>query len=401
MPIDPLLVSREIGDLAEYLDDQRGEFARRLASALHAARTHSTPEEFSRLAERIEAHRGVYSWLVPGISEPLTRSHPPDAAPRDYIVLAADGSQIEIDRDSPLDVYLINVGRIRIRYGAASEASIDSETHVYYKPEDLIIGGRRRPGREHVIGSSVIAARRDTAEVRALADMAEQLPHDVPAIGLLDGSLTQWRVAEADSSADPTIRAEYLDALARLKDVAAERDFAVASYISRPRALEVVNALRIAACPFETPNCGTYCGDRAEEERPCDSVAGVRDRDIFDELLQDGGERAGIFRSESDESAAYGEHRPHFTYMASDTELARVEIPQWSLGRVALLQTLLWDQIHLGGGYPLALAEAHEEAVVRAEDRQLFRQLLEDEALRRSIPDRVSSKSTAKRQRSL
>ena len=401
MPIDRFQLSRQVGELAEYLDAQNVEFGRRLANALQAARAHSETDAFGQLTDKLESQRGVYSWLVPGVKEPFTNTYEPSAPPRDYIVLAVDGSQIEIDRDSPFDAYLINVGRVYIRYGQASEAVIDSEARTYYKPDDLVLGGRRRPGHERIIGSSVIAARRDTAEVSALADMAEELPDGVPAVGLLDGSLTQWRISEADNIADPDVRKQYLDALSRLQEVSKQRDFVVASYISRPRAREVVNALRIAICPFDTPNCAAYCRDKAEGERPCDVVARVRDRDIFDELLDNDGDRSGIFRNQSDEVAGYGEHLPNFFYMAAENELARIELPQWSLGHIDLLHTLLWDQIRLGDGYPLALAEAHEEAVVRADDRALFRQLLENEAMSRSAPDRTSAKSAAKRQRSL
>ncbi len=401
MPIDRFQLSRQVGELAEYLDDQRGEFSRRLAHALQAINTYSEPAIFEQLKDKLESQRGVYSWLVPGVTEPLTNVYEAPAPPRDYIVLAVDGSQIEIDRDSPFDAYLINIGRVYIRYGQSPDAHIESQAHTYYRPEDMVLGGSRRPGREHVIGSSVIAARRDTAEVSALADMAESLPEGVPAIGLLDGSLTQWRISEADNIADPDVRKQYIHALSRLQEVGNQREFVVASYISRPRAREVVNALRIAICPFDTPNCGTYCRDKAEGERPCDSIARVRDRDIFEELFEEDGQRSAVFRSTADEIAEYGDHLPHFFYMAAENELARVELPQWSLGQTELLHSLLWDQLQLGDGYPLALAEAHEEAVVRADDRSLFRQLLENEAMQRSTPGRTSAKSEAKRQRSL
>ena len=401
MPIDRFQLSLQIGELADYLDAQNAEFGRRLAAAIQAANTYSEPDAFEQLTDKLESRRSVYSWLVPGITEPLTNTHLPSPPPRDYIVLAVDGSQIEIDRDSPFDAYLINVGRVYIRYGTASEAVINSEARTYYKPDDLVLGGQRRPGHERVIGSSVIAARRDTAEVSALADMAEQLPDGVPAIGLLDGSLTQWRISEADNAADPELRKQYLDALSRLQEVSRKREFVVASYISRPRAREVINVLRIAICPFDTPNCGSYCRDKAEGERPCDEITRLRDRDIFEELLGEEEDRSGVFRSTADEIAGYGEHIPHFFYMAAENELARVELPKWSLNQIDLLHTLLSDQIKLGDDYPLALAEAHEEAVVRADDRELFRQLLNNEAINRSAPNRISAKSAAKRQRSL
>ena len=401
MPIDRLELSRQVGEVATYLDEQRGVFGARLRRALQAAHGLSEPDVFPGMRDRIETHRGTYSWLVPGLTEPLTTSIPPAPPPRNHIVLAVDGSQIEIDRDSPVDCYLINTGRVSIRYGDRPDAVIDSVPRIYYRSEELVIGGRRRPGREHVVGSSVIAARRDTAEVSALADMAERLPEGVPAIGLLDGSLTQWRISEADSAAHPEIRAEYLAALSRLQQVAQTRDFAVASYISRPRAREVINALRIAICPYETPNCAAFCADKAEGERPCDEVARVRDRDIFEGLLTEPGHRSAPFRSHADEVKAYAEHAPHFFYTRTQRELARVEVPQWSLERIDLLHALLWNQIRLGDDYPVALAEAHEEAVVRQDDRNLFRLLLEEEGLRLSIPDSVSAKSASKRSRSL
>ena len=146
MPIDRFELSRQVGELAEYLDEQSGEFGLRLANAVRAARDHSTPDAFAQLMDKIETQRGVYSWLVPGLIEPLTTSIAPTTPPRDYIVLAVDGSQIEIDRDSPFDAYLINVGRVLIRYGSGSEAVIDSKARTYYRPEDLVLGGRRAAG---------------------------------------------------------------------------------------------------------------------------------------------------------------------------------------------------------------------------------------------------------------
>jgi len=391
MPIDRLQLSRQIGELANYLDEQRGEFSRQLTLATQTARDISAPDHFDSMRERIEQYQLTHSVLIAGVLEPLTNSHSPSASPHDYIVLAVDGSQIEIDRDSPFDAYLINVGRVYIQYGAQPDAMIESQAHTYYKQEDLVLGGRRRPGREHVIGSSVIAARRDTAEVSALADMAEQLPENVPAIGLLDGSLTQWRISEADNIADPDIRNQYLDALSRMQEVSKQREFVVASYISRPRAREVVNAIRVANCPHETSG-----SDHDSEEFPR-----VRDRDVFSELLKDGGDRSGVLKNHGDEVSAYGAHAPHFLYLQTEREVARIEVPEWTLNRLELLHALLWDQIRLGDGYPLAHAEADEEAVVRADDRALFRQLLENEAMNRSALDRTSAKSTAKRQRSL
>ena len=82
--------------------------------------------------------------------------------------------------------------------------------------------------------------------------------------------------------------------------------------------------------------------------------------------------------------------------MRTERELARVESPQWSVGGIDLLQTLLWDQIQLGDGYPIALAEAHEAAVVRQQDRMMFQSLLEQETSRRGYSPTMSEKTSAK-----
>ena len=59
------------------------------------------PKNFESFASKIEQQRGNYSWLVPTITEPLITSSPTQPRPENYIVLAVDGSQIEVDRDSP------------------------------------------------------------------------------------------------------------------------------------------------------------------------------------------------------------------------------------------------------------------------------------------------------------
>ena len=70
----------------------------------------------------------------------------------------------------------------------------------------------------------------------------------------------------------------------------------------------------------------------------------------------------------------------HFFYVKLDEEIARVEIPQWVADDnelVDLLHCLVLDQCRRGHGYPVALMEAHEKAVVTAADRERFRQLVE------------------------
>jgi hypothetical protein len=188
-----------------------------------------------------------------------------------------------------------------------------------------------------------------------------------------------------------------LDAMQKLN---ADRQLSLASYISFPRSTDVVNVLRVAVCPNSIPDCDTYCPPG--KERDCDGLAGVRDRDLFMELLADG-ERSALFISPSKVvKEHYGDHRIYFFYLKSGDEIARVEIPQWvaeNEGLLNLTHALTYDQCQRGGGYPVALSESHEQAVVSGADREYFWELVESSMIEGHLPDPVSAKSFSKRTR--
>jgi len=98
----------------------------------------------------------------------------------------------------------------------------------------------------------------------------------------------------------------------------------------------------------------------------------------------------------------YGEHQVHFFYLKLEEEVVRVEIPQWIAERddlVGLVHTLVMDQCRRGHGYPVALMEAHEKAVVTAADREGFRLLVEQAMADERVEVRSSGKSRSKRLR--
>ena len=85
-----------------------------------------------------------------------------------------------------------------------------------------------------------------------------------------------------------------------------------------------------------------------------------------------------------------------------DNEIARIEIPQWVAtdeNRLNLAHTLVLDQCQRGQGYPVALSEAHEQAVVTGADREYFWQLLESSLVAEHLPSLSSAKSQSKRTR--
>ena len=67
----------------------------------------------------------------------------------------------------------------------------------------------------------------------------------------------------------------------------------------------------------------------------------------------------------------------YFYYLNSGEEIARVEVPQWAAKNEELLalgHSMIVEQCKKGQGYPVAISEAHEQAVISGPDRQVFKQ---------------------------
>lgn len=132
------------------------------------------------------------------------------------------------------------------------------------------------------------------------------------------------------------------------------------------------------------------------------------DRLLFARLLQPG-ERSARFRTRSKIEAYYeahgcSQHRTCFCYVNAGSEVVRLEMPEWVATDEALLDlvhAVCLDQSEKGQGYPRALTEAHELAVVRGADRISFYETLERMLVQSRLPVVVTRKALAKRTRSV
>ena len=91
-----------------------------------------------------------------------------------------------------------------------------------------------------------------------------------------------------------------------------------------------------------------------------------------------------------------------FFYLNVGQEMARVEIPSWVAEDETLLglaHSLILDQCRRGPGYPIALMESHEQAVITTSDRRYFAELVEDSLQDRRMPVYTSEKNRSKRLR--
>jgi GNAT superfamily N-acetyltransferase len=388
-------VAAQVGDMVAGLKDSSRDRQERLSNALAALRR--IADDIVPLQDKIARSRT--SWLVAGLTGRLDGHFPPPSAPPDYQVLATDGSQIPADRHHWPHCYLLNTGFVSLRYGDSPAASLTSYPQLYFNDEDMVIASPR-DGREFVLDDGLLGIKRGLEEWRGLVGMAAELPAELPGLALVDGTLVLWSLEKyPDFVTEALLVNGYLKCLDDLQAGNHSR-LALASYISMPRATEVVRALQVAVCPWDKPDCDRYC--LAVSDRKCNHVAGLIDGEIFYDLLAEG-ERSGLFYSQSRVVRDYYDrHRIYFFYVRVGGEIGRVEIPAWVAEDESLLgltHALVLDQCRRGQGYPVALSEAHEQAVVTGADRENFWRLVDTVLADRKIAGRSSEKSRSKRMR--
>ena len=107
MTLDFQRLAAQLDDLGPDLRSQGEEAGRRLTSALEQMRTWARrPDDLRRrLAEAQTSWRPAEP-----LSEPLDAAIDAPTPAADYVVLATDGSHIDVERHNPLPCYLLNVG---------------------------------------------------------------------------------------------------------------------------------------------------------------------------------------------------------------------------------------------------------------------------------------------------
>ena len=360
---------------------------------------HNQVSDLDHLRRKIASSKTT--WLVAGLVAGLDQHYKASPLPPEFTVIATDGSHIDVDRHRSTRCYLLNIGSVILHYGAQPSATLDSFPCLYFGDEDLVIAPAGAKGREQPIEDVLLGIKRSVEECRQLAKLATELPPGSSTLALLDGSLILWGLAGQtypEFVIEALLAQGFLIHLDDIRKLNNGKRLALASYISFPRSTDVVNALRLTICPHEPADCDRYCSTK----RDCDTVAGVQDRELFSNILSQG-ERSGLFISQSSiVQKHYGVHQVYFFYLRVNGEIARVEIPRWVAIDETLLNlahTLVLDQCRRGQGYPVALSEAHEQAVVREADRENFWQLVESSLVEEHMPTPTSAKSFSKRTR--
>jgi hypothetical protein len=322
-----------------------------------------------------------------------------DSPPASHTVFATDGSQISPSHHEIAYCYLINVGRVMLHYGQSLHPLLDNLPEVFYRPEDLYISRQWGIRTEEWMGY-----RRTVSEVSILAEMACRWVNppgshfDIPNLAMVDGSLIYWFLESLPTEARDRILPPILAAWDQLRSV----NVPLMGYLSASRSNEALHFLRLQACPYDTPNCINHCAS-VTDKLPCQVVEPLRDTMLWSSLLQPG-QRSPLFRSSVRILDLYDHHRIYFCYVHVGTEIARVEVPEWVAQDTMLFNqalSLMLAQVYKGYGYPIAIAEAHNQAVVRGGDRARFFTLLEQQMIRAGLRNVGTSYKEARKRGSI
>ncbi|MBC7516394.1 MAG: DNA double-strand break repair nuclease NurA, partial [Alkalinema sp. FL-bin-369] len=395
------------------------------------------PAMQTELMERQEkwGDRTIFTAAVP--IEPIDTRVSVEAAPYAHTVLATDGSQIAPSHHEIAYCYLINTGRIILHYGQGKQPLLDSLPEVFYRPEDLFVS--RQWG---IRTEEWMSYRRTVTETEVLAELAqwvtqaptrensielaipepiaefipepiteaaatkkrstrtkrtEQLsllesqrtraiplitPSKIPTIAMVDGSLIYWFLEQLPGEARDRILQPILTAWRQLQSIGVP----MVGYISASRSGESLNFFRFLTCPYTSPDCQTHCSN-LPDKAPCQVLEPLRDAAVWARLLNPG-QRSPLWRSSAKIQDYYEEQCIYFCYLHVGIEVARVEVPEWVAQDAAMMSramSLVIAQVQKGNGYPVALAEAHNQAVVRGGDRSRFFGLLEQQMIRAGL----------------
>jgi hypothetical protein len=401
MPLDLKHLAEQISQMISHFRSNQVLKSNHLNKAIETLRNPLL--DLSHLQRRIKASKT--SWLLAGFYENPNQVFTPSKCPCDFSVVATDGSQVNMDRHYQPFYFIINIGAVRLDYGTESKAFLTNESYLYYRDEDFSIRQGINGFREHPIDGNLLGIKRDVEECRKIVEMVSNLSNQQPTLALFDGSLIRWNLYSQnypDFVIEELLENGYLKYLEKLRGISSQQPLVVASYISYPRSKDVINSLRVILCPYEEVDCDKNCSKVKDGFRGCDELANINDRELFHKLLGKG-ERSPVFYSNSKiVRERYGKHNVHFFYLRVENEIARIEIPGWLANynsQVNLVHTLILDQSKRGYGYPVALTEAHEQAIITTRDRELIYNFIEQNLANESIPTSKSAKSYSKRTR--
>lgn len=292
-------------------------------------------------------------WAIPSWHDPLSVTVPLKPYAEPYTIISTDGSQIYPDRHAGVSCGLINIGTVTIPYHNAGQGVLLTHDPILVLPQAY---------GDEVTAHDYVTIKRQEYEFQYAIDAALRILARVGAV-LFDGSLIFWHL-QPISGYESWVQT-YTALLAQFE----RTGIPYGAYISAPKSKEVLNLIRLHLCDFNPARQELYA-----------AIQPFSDGTIMAHHLPVG-HRSLFFKSNAPVTLLYpASQRPYFCYIHHSAEIGRLELPAWVVHNEQLCTQfvqIVWDQLEKGKGYPISLAEAHEQAVVKGPDRQLFYNLLE------------------------
>lgn len=389
--LDLTKLARQMQGLSQHLTLEAAASRQRLELAQqHLKNAYESQQD---LIDRQEKWRDRILFANATPIEPLETCIDIPVPPKIHTVVATDGSQIAPNHHEIAYCYLLNIGRVVLHYGQNRHPLLDSLPEVFYRPEDLYMS--RQWG---IRTEEWMSFRRTASETTVLAELACAAKGEAPALAMVDGSLIYWFLEQLPIDARDRILPPILEAWQQMRDA----QIPLMGYLSASRSIETMNFLRLLACPHPVPDCKSYCPNQLEKVA-CKVFEQLRDTSIWATRLKPG-QRSTLWRSNSPILELYGDQTIYFCYVHVGTEIARIEVPAWVAENVTMLDQalgLMLAQVQKGYGYPVAIAEAHNQAVVKGGDKARFFALLEQQMIKAGLKNVGTSYKEARKRGSI
>lgn len=306
-------------------------------------------ENQQRALQSLLAKRSAPTW-----SGALDAVYPVQRERGEYAIISVDGSQIYPDRHQGTACHLINIGSVSFIYKVVeSNVSMFSEPYIFTEME--------QDDNEHSIDH--VNAHRQKLELECGYQHAMRLRDKKcgTPVFLFDGALIFWHL----QSKEQRFRQKYLIYYMQILEQFYQENIPIAGYISLPKNKGLIDILGIYQEQYSILSS---------------SIQECIDHMIVSWYLPEG-YRSNIFYDNAPITREYPQHmRPCFLYYNTAYEIARIELPAWVAHDSSILEQLIsciFDQIEKGRGYPVCIAEAHEQAVVKGPDREFFYHLIQ------------------------
>ncbi|QLE54297.1 DNA double-strand break repair nuclease NurA [Nostoc sp. TCL26-01] len=440
--LDLTKLARQMQGLSQHLSQEAVASRQRLELAQQHFKNAADCQQ--DLIERQEKWRDRILFTNATPLEPLNTCIDIPTPPKVHTVIATDGSQIAPSHHEIAYCYLLNIGRVVLHYGQNRYPILDSLPEVFYRPEDLYLSRQwgirteewmsfRRTASEATVLAELACGVHENqfkiqSDARGLANAAltkfkmeegdegteghENNDHSFPpsphhpispsspppTLAMVDGSLIYWFLEQLPHDARDRILPPILEAWQQMRDA----QIPLMGYVSASRNTEGVNFLRLMACPHPVPDCASYCPNQLEKV-PCKVFEPLRDTALWITQLKPG-QRSPLWRSNARILELYQDQTIYFCYVHVGTEIARIEVPAWVAHNTAMFDQalgLMLAQVQKGYGYPVAIAEAHNQAVVKGGDKARFFALLEKQMIKAGLKNIGTSYKEARKRGSI